>query len=720
MLVSPYPLHLRWSDLHGCDFFTASHRRRRRRSPRLEALEPARELLAVNIVDFPLAQSATNLGAIASAPDGTLWYIDGKSIDRYDPTSGKITQHVPIGTPGSLTAGPDGNIWFTDVGAEGNEVGKLNPSTGAIVEYPITTTTGSLSITSGPDGAVWFSGSNGIGKVDPATGAITYYPLSIATPGGSSTVQADSLAAGPDGNLWFTDYDLTAIGKFNPSTGAVNEYPIPAYNDQSQWPPIPFQTDKPFEITAGPDQSLWFKLGKTHLGRISTAGSFTLYSTPSSTSWLGSLTLGADGNIWLTELGGNEVGKLDPSSGWFTEYPLPVAGMNDYGITTAPDGNLWFTETTINPSIPHSNRIGEIIPNSPTAGTITRLSSTANPSTFGLATTFTAGIGAIGDSNTLSGTVTFVIDGQPQKPVPVQGSTGAGFATLSTSSIAPGTHVVQAFYSGDPIHSASTSATVTQRVNSVSSRPPTFQTDNHAANASLPGQVGAVTLGFDGKIWFTDPMAGMVGRIDPITQSVTDFFIAIGGQNQVLVPSLGSIAEGPAGNLWFADDGNNEVGQLDPQTGMRSDYPLPSTKSSAIDLTASALGPVWFLDSGLQKIGAIDPGTGAITEYSSPVPFQQRASLPSLPDPMATLWFAESGTNKVARFSPAPQAGSPEYSFPGAASGQAGTLVEWSSDGLLWFTDSKTNQIGSIINPGRPGPVAGNIPFPRAHWLPAR
>src|SRR5712691_6897428 len=54
------------------------------------------------------------------------------------------------------------------------------------------------------------------------------------------------ITAGPDGNLWFTDYGQIAIGRITTS-GAITEFPIP-------------QGSQPEGITLGPDGNLWFTM----------------------------------------------------------------------------------------------------------------------------------------------------------------------------------------------------------------------------------------------------------------------------------------------------------------------------------------------------------------------------------------------------------------------------------------------------------------------------
>jgi virginiamycin B lyase len=58
-----------------------------------------------------------------------------------------------------------------------------------------------------------------------------------------------NIAAGPDGNLWVTEYFGNNVAKVTTS-GAITEYPVPTTpgtNGPGMW-----------GITAGPHRSLWF------------------------------------------------------------------------------------------------------------------------------------------------------------------------------------------------------------------------------------------------------------------------------------------------------------------------------------------------------------------------------------------------------------------------------------------------------------------------------
>jgi streptogramin lyase len=68
------------------------------------------------------------------------------------------------------------------------------------------------------------------------------------------------------------------------------------------------------------------------------------YSTPTTSSSPWNLVRGPDGNIWFTEYGANNIGKLDPTTGQIQEFIVPTAGSGPLGLVFGPDGNLWFTE----------------------------------------------------------------------------------------------------------------------------------------------------------------------------------------------------------------------------------------------------------------------------------------------------------------------------------------------------------------------------------------
>ncbi len=237
------------------------------------------------------------------------------------------------------------------------------------------------------------------------------YPI----PGASPSPQG--IALGSDGNLWFTEALADKIGVFNPSTGTTLELSAPAGFQQ------------PYAITSAPDGNLWFTdLQSGFIGEINpTTKAITEYSTLSQghtgiavdlagNVWLAgytgitefnpvtqmtalfnppngfpvSMTRGADGNIWFTNVpyvsGGNigdgNIGVINPTTHAIQEFPVPFPPN---GIATGPDGNFWYTSLTassvgsINPTT-HTTAVYPLPQGGPTTGIA---SGPGNDVTFG-------------------------------------------------------------------------------------------------------------------------------------------------------------------------------------------------------------------------------------------------------------------------------------------------------------------------------------------------
>jgi streptogramin lyase len=194
-----------------------------------------------------------------------------------------------------------------------------------------------VGITAGPDGNLWFTEYNGnrIGRITPQ-GVVTEFSTGI-----SAGARPNGIALGPDGNLWFTETGGNRIGRISPA-GVVTEFSAGITGGASLT-----------GITAGPDGNLWFtETSGNRIGRITPLGVVTEFSAgiTASAAPIG-ITLGPDSNLWFTENNGNRIGRITPA-GVVTEYGAGItANASPYGITAGPDGNLWFTETG-------GNRIG--------------------------------------------------------------------------------------------------------------------------------------------------------------------------------------------------------------------------------------------------------------------------------------------------------------------------------------------------------------------------
>jgi virginiamycin B lyase len=305
-------------------------------------LVSARGLVAgQEVVEFALSEPNLTVEGLAVGPDGNVWFTENASqfVGRLGTlafakglgqisASGEITE-VPLSGPGvvlgAFNAGPvlgsDGNFWFADIGFIPAQAAiGWSTSTGAVTGVSLVANFVS-SLTEGPDGNIWFATSPDVGRITTSGVVAT-----VNLPPGSGP---QGIAAGSDGNLWYTDPVANQIGRMT-TGGVVTTFAIPTANSS------------PMAITAGPDGALWFVETKANqIGRSSTAGVITEFTIPTQGQPQG-IASGSDGNVWFTEAAG-KVAWIT-TSGVISELVIPVANAFPTNIVATPDGHVWFVD----------------------------------------------------------------------------------------------------------------------------------------------------------------------------------------------------------------------------------------------------------------------------------------------------------------------------------------------------------------------------------------
>jgi len=252
----------------------------------------------------------------------------------------------PSAVPFDIVMGSDANMWFTEFGT--NNIGRVTPS-GVVTEFPLSEL-GALpeDIVAGPNGQLWFveNGTNRIGEITTA-GVVTKFNVT----GGAGP---SGLAVDQNGLLWFGEFNRNAIGSITTS-GAVNEYVDATYPN-----------GKPDAVAIAPDNTVWFlDAGNNAVGHLTFPGgapTFNEFALPTASAFPEFITVGSDGNLWLTE-GAGRIARVIPGSGTVTEYVTPTQpnlclpdGALPWGIVSSPhDSDIWFGEAD-------AGQIGRITP----------------------------------------------------------------------------------------------------------------------------------------------------------------------------------------------------------------------------------------------------------------------------------------------------------------------------------------------------------------------
>jgi len=273
---------------------------------------------------------APALGLVTS-PDGSLWHTSaaGNAAHVGRTTVLGRTNELPLGeqaTPGAIVRGPDDALWFADAGGAIQRV-TTNVSVETVGEVKDGTP---VSLAAGSDGNVWFTVASRQDDSDDDEGP---GPIGRLTPGGELTRFGKNLSASPhdiargwDNALWFTEPSGDRIGRIS-VTGDLTEFPA---------------AGRPNSIAAGGGGAMWFTARENAIGRIDVNGTVTMFSAGlPKDSRPGDIALGVDGAMWFTRRTG--IGRIAPD-GAITTFEAP--GMRPGSIAYGGDGAMWFTDAS--------------------------------------------------------------------------------------------------------------------------------------------------------------------------------------------------------------------------------------------------------------------------------------------------------------------------------------------------------------------------------------
>src|SRR5262249_46879015 len=118
------------------------------------------------------------------------------------------------------------------------------------------------------------------------------------------------------------------------------------------------------------------------------------------------------------------------------------------------------------------------------------------------------------------------------------------------------------------------------------------------------GELRDLVEGSDGRMWFTDPAANVVGAIT--TNGVMKTFPLQPGAEPR------GITAGPDNALWFVEN-SGAIGRI-TTTGQLREIAIPTTDSQPFAITTGPDGAMWFSESFTGKIGRVSM-QGDITDF---------------------------------------------------------------------------------------------------------
>jgi len=228
----------------------------------------------------------------------------------------------------------DGSIWWA--GQFGNLIGRINPATDEMKEYPLPANAMPHTVTIDAKGNVWYTGNkNGsVGYLDPKTEKITVFKMPDPKAKDPHTLVFDN-----KGIAWFTLQQSNMVGRLDPASGAIKLVTVPTPGS------------KPYGIKIDAEGNPWFACnGAPCLYKIDPATmALTKVALPLAGTTVRRLDIAGDGTIWYVNSGMGRLGRYNPKTGEIKEWPSPSGSKSHPYAIVVVDGIVWYNESGVRP-----------------------------------------------------------------------------------------------------------------------------------------------------------------------------------------------------------------------------------------------------------------------------------------------------------------------------------------------------------------------------------
>jgi len=265
--------------------------------------------------------------------------------------------------PHDAIADSQGMVWYSDFGSQ--FLGKLDPKTGKIVEYPVPLMDpkepkGALDIGFDPEGKIWqgtmYQGV--IARFDPKTEKFeTWKSPKFGQGDAARTAMVTPTRLNVDGKVW---------------VGADDEYQVDLKT--GQWTAIDYKRDIPkdsplfnrnfgsYGVAVDSKNNFYgLNLGGEFVTRVDAKTmKATPFATPTRNSGPRRGHMDDQDRLWFAEFRGNNIGMFDTKTEKFTEYKIPTPWTNPYDATLDKAGYAWTGGMSNDHIVRLNTRTGEV------------------------------------------------------------------------------------------------------------------------------------------------------------------------------------------------------------------------------------------------------------------------------------------------------------------------------------------------------------------------
>jgi streptogramin lyase len=285
---------------------------------------------------FPVISARTDAAALAGWLAAHITHVPtaaARSVD-YAARMREYDYPYPADLPHDLKVAADGRIIIT--GMFTHRMLILDPESGAYEEIPIPVQGANpRALDIDADGAWWvlLGGPRRVARHDPRTGRWDDYDVGM---------YGHSIGIDDRGRVWFNGHftsNPAKLGYVDPTNGEVRTWDVPT--------PAPLQTGAgpiPYELRVAPDGAVWMsELQGNRVIRLDPrSGKLNAWSLPTSLGGPRRFDVDADGILWIPAYSGDLLVRFDPATEEFREIHLPVSNSLPYVVRADRiRGTIW-------------------------------------------------------------------------------------------------------------------------------------------------------------------------------------------------------------------------------------------------------------------------------------------------------------------------------------------------------------------------------------------
>ncbi len=244
--------------------------------------------------------------------------------------------------PHDVIVDGDGIAWYSSFGEQ--FLGRLDPKTGAVTEYPVPMhkpgfPTGFLGLRTDKAGDLWLGNmyQATIVRFERKTETFKFWPLPPEQNIDAAQVNMVSpQSAHVDGKVWAQNNGFAGVHRLDLATGTIETWQ-PFKNAPKGEP------HNIYDVVPDSKNNVYFTdFRQKHIGRIDAkTGEVKLYAilTPSPALRRGQMD--AQDRLWFGEYRGDKIGMFDTKTETFTEWPMPTRWTNPYDVTLDKNEEAW-------------------------------------------------------------------------------------------------------------------------------------------------------------------------------------------------------------------------------------------------------------------------------------------------------------------------------------------------------------------------------------------